>query len=189
MKKSFVLFSLISLISLSSVVYAMTLGVIPPENYIKNLKSCTKGVAVNNSTVYETYTVKGLLPDGRCEVQIVSYTNFANKKVYDEFKSLYSSFYKDGKVPSQAEMIEKGKQDKDIMTCKFTKEQRDALYKNLQEEIFLLVYTYPEIPEAWILDHAAPYMPHTYKMVYHYYNFSNNHRLRSQTDPWNELRH
>lgn len=129
MKKSFVLFSLISLISLSSVVYAMTLGVTPPENYIKNLKSCTKGVAVNNSTVYETYTVKGLLPDGRCEVQIVSYTNFANKKVYDEFKSLYSSFYKDGKVPSQAEMIEKGRQDKDIMTCKFTQTQRDALYK------------------------------------------------------------
>ncbi len=129
MKKIFVLLSLISFISLSSVVYAITLGLIPPENYIKNLKTCTKGVVVNNSTAYQTYTVKGLLPDGRCEVQIVSYTNFANKEVYDGYKMLYSAFSKDGKVPSQAEMIEKGKQDKDIMTCKFTQAQRDALYK------------------------------------------------------------
>ncbi len=129
MKKIFVLLSLISFISLSSVVYAITLGLTPPENYIKNLKTCTKGVVVNNSTAYQTYTVKGLLPDGRCEVQIVSYTNFANKEVYDGYKMLYSAFSKDGKVPSQAEMIEKGKQDKDIMTCKFTQAQRDALYK------------------------------------------------------------
>ena len=129
MKKIFVLLSIISFVSLSSVVYAITLGLTPPENYIKNLKTCTKGVAVNNSTAYQTYTVKGLLPDGRCEVQIVSYTNFANKEVYDGYKMLYSAFSKDGKVPSQAEMIEKGKQDKDIMTCKFTQAQRDALYK------------------------------------------------------------
>lgn len=128
MKKLVALLSFISFISLSSAAYALLAGLNPPEDYIKKLKTCTRSVTTNSSIAYETYAIKGLLPDGRCEVQFERYTNFANNKVYNGYKTLYSSYSKNGKVPTQAEMIEQSKRDKDVMICKFTPAQRLALY-------------------------------------------------------------
>lgn len=132
MKKTLTLLGIIALAMTSSITMAVTIGKQPPADYMKNLKSCTASSAKNNSGTVDEYTIKGLLPDGRCEVEITSYTNFEDPKVYEGFITILKAFggekLNPADIPTQAQMIEQGKKEKDVTVCKFTKEQRFALH-------------------------------------------------------------
>lgn len=117
--------------------YAITVGEEPPLSYINNLKTCTK---YNYSTESEygnkmTYTIKGLLPNGRCEVNISSYIDYTNnKEAYNAAISLMSAFANAAGAPENK--IQKGlpsaqdltDESRDDMVCKFSKSEREALY-------------------------------------------------------------
>lgn len=134
MKKSYIKLGIIGLLLtiISSAVIASTNTNEPPQEYINNLKSCkTSTITKDGASIYQ-YTIKGLLPDGRCEVEISSYTNFADPKIYEGFITIMKGFagdkLKESDIPTQAQMIEQGKKEKTITHCKFTKEQRYALH-------------------------------------------------------------
>lgn len=134
-KKSYsLILSLAAVLTTATVVCAFTSGIEPPAKYINNLKTCTKSYAKISGAMVEDYTIKGLLPDGRCEVVSTRYVDFANNQVYQNFVSMTKGFSgmtgKDSnvKIPTQAYMIEKSKAEKTTKVCKFTKQQRLALY-------------------------------------------------------------
>lgn len=146
MKKKILIASIFTTI-ITCAVYAVTIGVEPPAQYINNLKTCTKStIKQNNGTAIE-YTIKGKLPNGRCEVYISSYTDFSNPKVYEGFKTVAKSFAEmandmgkdkskqitDADIPTQAQMIEQGKKEKDEMICKFSESERKALINAYQK--------------------------------------------------------
>lgn len=128
---------IISLIALGISTFAVTIGEKPPVEYINNLKNCKAGTIKVSNSVYTEYTIKGKLPDGRCEVEILSYTNFADPEVYKGFIGMMKVFggdkVKPETLPTQAQMIEQGKKEKNIDNCKFTPEQRLALYNAYQK--------------------------------------------------------
>ena len=108
---------------ISTAVYAVTVGVEPPAQYINNLKTCTKSTVKDSGNTINEYTIKGKLPNGRCEVYISSYTNFEDPKVYEGFKTITKSFTQmannmekdkskqitDADIPTQAQMVKKKK--------------------------------------------------------------------------------
>ena len=51
---------------ISTAVYAITLGIEPPAQYINNLKTCTKSTVKSDGGTISEYTIKGKLPNGRC---------------------------------------------------------------------------------------------------------------------------
>ena len=132
---------------ISTAVYAITLGIEPPAQYINNLKTCTKSSIKESGSTINEYTIKGKLPNGRCEVYISSYTNFEDPKVYEGFKTVTKAFAEmandmskdkskqitDTDIPTQAPMIEQSKKEKDEMICKFSKDEREALYSAYQK--------------------------------------------------------
>lgn len=132
------------LIQLQQYVLAVTVGIEPSKEVITAIKNCTKGTH-KEKTKYSfvtEYTIKGLLPNGRCEFVQTSYTDFTDKEAYDNAMKVYSGFAdmvmsmdnKKGqtsqkpKLPTQAEMIKMSQEDKDIMVCKLSKTERDNLY-------------------------------------------------------------
>lgn len=132
MRKVLTLSSIISILAMGCCVIAITVGIEPPAEYINRLVSCTKfSKQITGSTV-EEFTINGILPDGRCEVVISSYTNFADKKVWEGYmmfaRALANGRINDSDLPTQQQMIEQGKKEKITTICKFTKEQRQALY-------------------------------------------------------------
>lgn len=148
MKKNLMVTGILTLLTCCAA-YAIVVGVEPPASYINNLKTCTKSTLkkTDNGMVQE-YTIKGLLPNGRCEVSMSYYTDFSDPKVYEGFKSMAKSFagmakdmakdknipdIKDSDFPSQQEMIEQGKKEKQITVCKFSKDERTALYNAYQK--------------------------------------------------------
>ena len=140
MKKNLSVISIISLLAVGSAVIAMTLGVEPPASYINNLKTCKASTKTIKNAAVSVYTIKGKTADGRCEVVLSSYTNFADKKVYENFKafalSMSKSFGKEineSNIPTQAQMIEAGRKETQVTSCKFTQEQIDALYEAYQK--------------------------------------------------------
>ena len=132
MKKQLALLGIIALTTTTSIAIAGTIGKRPPSNYIKNLRTCTSSTFQEKNGTVDEYNIKGLLPDGRCEVVITSYTNFEDPKVYEGFITILKAFggdnVKQTDIPTQAQMIEQGKKEKSTTTCKFTKEQRFALH-------------------------------------------------------------
>lgn len=122
----------ICIVAIGISVYAITLGAEPPAQYMKNLKTCTPTNIKVTDTLVSEYVIKGKLLDGRCQVTISSYTNFANPKVYEGFKNITKAFggnkIKDSDIPTQAQMIEQGKKEKMVDNCKFTPTQRNELY-------------------------------------------------------------
>ncbi len=132
MKKTLTILGIIALTMTSSISMAITIGKRPPADYMKNLKSCTASSIKDVSELVEEYTIKGLLPDGRCEVKITSYTNFEDPKVYETIMMFINVFAGDKiapeNIPTQAQLIEHGQKEKDVTICKFTKKQRSALY-------------------------------------------------------------
>lgn len=134
---------------ISTAVYAVTVGVEPPAQYINNLKTCTKSSIKENGSLITEYTIKGKLPNGRCEVYLSNYTNFKDPKVYEGFKTVIKSFVQmannlekdkskqititEADIPTQAQMIEQGKKEKDEMICKFSEKERKALYDAYQK--------------------------------------------------------
>lgn len=141
MKKFLFLFGIISLFITESIALAVTIGIEPPAGYMNNLKTCTKSYNKTTASTVDEYTIKGLLPDGRCEVILSNYTNFADPKVYEGFKTFGIGMAEafSGKkiapenIPTQAQMLEQAKKEKEITVCKFTREQRLALYKAYQK--------------------------------------------------------
>ena len=131
MKKFLISVSVLSLILTGTVIAATTDENEPPQAYINNLKVCKASTTKRNGSILAQYTIKGLLPDGRCEVEISEYTNFADPKVYEGYTMVLKAFVgnelKKTGIPTQAQMIEQGKQEKSTTYCKFTKEQRYAL--------------------------------------------------------------
>lgn len=133
MKKFLISVGVLSLMLAGSVIAATTkTNNEPPQEYINNLKVCKAGTTNRNGSIIEQYTIKGLLPDGRCEVEISEYTNFADPKVYEGFITILKGFsgdnLKESDIPTQAQMIEQAKKEKSTTYCKFTKEQRYALH-------------------------------------------------------------
>lgn len=138
MKKNFIL-SLMALTLLTGgIVYAISLGIEPPDSYIYNLNTCTKSsIKKNVNGMVMEYNIKGLLPNGRCEVHMSDYMDYSNPKTYENFKKMIEPFTemakdmsKDKKttqnikIPSQQEMIKQGKK---LTVCKFSKGERLAL--------------------------------------------------------------
>ncbi len=132
MKRNFIILGIISIVTAGSIAIAAASNNEPPQEYINNLKSCKTSTIDKNGATIEQYTIKGLLPDGRCDVEISSYTNFADPKIYEGFITILKGFggenIKESDIPTQAQMIEQGKKEKTITRCKFTKEQRYALH-------------------------------------------------------------
>jgi len=121
MKKKFLIPIVLTIFTASTITYALTIGIEPPVQYINNLKTCTKSSIKINETQIQEYTIKGKLPNGRCEVYISSYTNFADPKVYENFKTVAKSFAgmandlnKNTDIPTQTQMIEQGLKEKDL---------------------------------------------------------------------------
>ena len=147
MKK--VLYILFVLIVLSFIVFqlqqyvsAVTLGNEPPAEYINKLKTCTPGtVKAQKGAMITEYSVKGMLPNGRCNVTITSYSDFSNKEDYEQAKELFGGFvdmfesmsknagkaFDRSKIPSADEVLKMAENEKDVLNCKFSKSERDAL--------------------------------------------------------------
>ncbi len=150
MKNKLMVSGIVSIMLFGSIAYAIVVGFEPPATYINNLKNCTRSTLkqTTNGMVQE-YTIKGLLPNGKCEVSMSYYTDFSDPKVYEAFKTRTKFFMgmaknmaKDKNIPdikdsdflpSQQEMIEQGKKRKTITVCKFSKEERTALYNAYQK--------------------------------------------------------
>ncbi len=132
MKKLLSMLTITSIISIGAISCAFVVGVEPPASYMNNLRSCTPSTVKTSGATVDEYTIKGTLPDGRCEVTHMNYTNFADQKVYEGFtmftKALGGDKIKDNDIPTQAQMIEQGKKEAHIVNCKFTLEQRKALH-------------------------------------------------------------
>lgn len=132
MKRLLSVLGLISLLTVGSIAFSVTIGVEPPAEYINNLRTCKVSSVSKTGSTVEQYTIKGLLPDGRCEVELSSYTNFADPKVYEGYITIIKAFggekIKESDIPTQEQMIEQGKKEKTVDVCKFTKEQRFALH-------------------------------------------------------------
>ena len=147
MKKRILTASILTTLVISTAVYTITVGVEPPAQYINNLKTCTKSTFKQSGAAIDEYTIKGKLPNGRCEVYISSYTNFADPKVYEGFKIMTKSFAQmandiaknnsnkitDADIPTQEQMIEQGKKEKYEMICNFSERERKALYEAYQK--------------------------------------------------------
>ncbi len=132
MKKIITALSTIGIIFIGLYSKAFIIGVEPPADYMNNLRNCTKSTIKTNGTTVDEYIIKGILPDGKCEVEHLSYTNFADLQVYNGFigfiKAVGGDKIKESDIPTQAQMIEQGKKEKIIQTCRFTTEQRKALH-------------------------------------------------------------
>lgn len=134
MKKIITTLSIASIVSIGlySSAYTFIMGVEPPASYMNNLRNCTKSTVKTDGATVDEYTIKGLLPDGKCEVEHSNYTNFADPQVYSGFvgftKALGGDKLKDSDIPTQAQMIEQGKKEKFVQICRFTNEQRKALH-------------------------------------------------------------
>jgi len=145
MKKSFIILSVLSILSfcafqIQQYAQAVVIGKEPPSIFINNLKNCTKSSLTDKGSTIDEYIIKGTLPNGRCEVIISSYTNFADNKVYANYKTMAKSIGKmakaniqDSDIPTQQQMIEQGKKEKDITICKLSQDERNALYNAYQK--------------------------------------------------------
>lgn len=141
MKKNFVVGGILILSAISTICYAITIGGEPPEKFINNLKTCTVSKTTRNKNTIEEYIIKGKLPNGRCEVYMSSYINFENKDTYDAAISMMQRFAQatdkeqaqNIPIPTQEELIQKAKADKDVSVCKFSQKERLALYEAYQK--------------------------------------------------------
>ena len=137
-------------VQLQQYVSAITVGIEPPAVFMNNLKNCTKGTFkdTTNKSMINEYTIKGLLPNGRCEFTRISYTDYSNRETYEAAKKMLGSFAeiaesmakghgqkyeKTSEFPSQAEMIKMTQDEKDIMTCKLSKDEINMLYQAWQK--------------------------------------------------------
>lgn len=142
MKRVLIILGILSILSICAVqlkelVQAMAVGTEPPAQYMNNLKTCTKGTFKTDNGQITEYTIKGKLPSGRCEVEIKSYTDFSNPKVYENYKklsgALVESFSNKNidkyEFPTQKQMIEQSIKEMDITICKLNNAERAQLYK------------------------------------------------------------
>lgn len=140
MKKKFILICFITTIIIGSIVHAITVKTEPPADFINNLKTCTKSSFYENNTTISEYTIKGKLPNGRCEIYLTAYANYANNYVYNQYKEMMNTFSEmRGDNPqkinilSQAEMIQQAKKEKHTISCKLNNEEINALYAAYQK--------------------------------------------------------
>ena len=155
MKKILIILGILIILSfivlqLQQFVSAVTLGIEPPANFMNALRSCTVGKYkdTNNKSMISEYYIKGILPNGRCEFTRTSYTDFSNKETYETAKRILGDFAemaesmakeqsqkfeKPTGFPSQEEMIKMTQEEKDIMTCKLSKNEINMLYEAWQK--------------------------------------------------------
>lgn len=134
-KKILSVLSIVGVCTAATVVHALYMvpEIEPPAKYMKNLKTCTKSYTENSGITVDGYTIKGILPDGKCEVVMTSYENYADPKNYEKYTEVLKNKFGNNVInnpdfPTQAQMIEQGKAHQLTTVCKFTKEQREALY-------------------------------------------------------------
>ncbi|MCM1339754.1 MAG: hypothetical protein NC191_08795 [Muribaculaceae bacterium] len=148
MQKRILTASILTVLIISTTAYAVIIGDEPPAQYINNLRTCTKSTIKRNDTVINKYIIKGKLPNGRCEVYTSSYTNFADPKVYETFKSITKMFSEMANeinksksqqqitkiaIPTQEQMIQQAQKEKEEIICKFSEKERKALYEAYQK--------------------------------------------------------
>ena len=142
MKRVLIILGILSILSICAVqlkelAQAITVGTEPPAQYINNLKTCTKGTFRSGNGEISEYTIKGALPSGRCEVEIRSYTDFSDPKVYENYKRLsgavINSFSKENpdeiEFPTQQQMMAQAIKEMNITKCKFNTSERAQLYR------------------------------------------------------------
>lgn len=115
--KKVLLFLLILLASTTSAI-AIIIGIETPPSYIHNLKNCTPSTAKtqgSNGVTYQ-FEIKGLLPNGKCEVNIIETENS------DEILGILKNFSGNLKNSFKVKYAEPN-----ITTCKFSKSERDKL--------------------------------------------------------------
>ena len=136
MKKILAFFTAIALILTGySAVQALTAGIEPPADFIKNLKTCTKSHFEQKGTSVERYDIKGKTPGGRCEIYMDTYTDFTNKDNYDMAMNFISGFgstiagdkFDKSKLLSQDELIKMSKDSTFSITCKLSQSEIDTL--------------------------------------------------------------
>lgn len=132
MKKNLIVAGILGTMLTGTIAYAFVTGIEPPASYINNLRNCIKSTVTQQGPSIIEYTIKGRLPDDRCEVYISDYTNFADSDVYEGFR-VFGTIAKDiakddSPLPSQQEMIEQAKKAKVVHVCKFSRADRQALY-------------------------------------------------------------
>jgi hypothetical protein len=131
------------LMQLQQRVVAVTVGVEPPGAFMHALKTCTKGTFTDKQNARVTeYSIKRLLPNGRCEYTITETNDFSDKKDYETAKLFANGFLdmatsmakqnnqevpKD--LPSADDMLKLAEQEKQVTVCKLSKQERDDLYK------------------------------------------------------------
>lgn len=135
MKKFFLSTIIISMITIGSISFAITIGFQPPAKYMENLKTCTKSTFTNNTTTHtQEYTIKGKLPNGRCEVNIITYSDFTKNEIYKQYTTVAKNFGMPAeKIPSQQELIAKTEKYKVQTICKLSDNERKALYDAYQK--------------------------------------------------------
>lgn len=147
MKKIVILLGLFGIIlfAINQYVSAVTVGVEAPKSFMENLRLCKKGSfkEISQNSLVSEYEIMGLTPNGRCEFSRTTYSDFTNKDAYEGAISAYKGFYDmvasmakqqnsfvpDMKLPSQDEMIKSALDEKDILICKLSKDEREALYQ------------------------------------------------------------
>ena len=130
MKKFLLLFGLLFL---GSCVFAVTIGVEPPAEFMGALETCANGTyKTQYKGMITFYTIKGKTPTGRCIVEYSDYTDFSHKETYDFYIRMMKAFgggmVRPSDIPTQEQMIERGLKEKTITTCKFNSKERKMLY-------------------------------------------------------------
>lgn len=130
MRKILISTGIISVITMGTISFAITVGFQPPAKYMENLRTCTKSTFTNNTTSHtQEYTIKGKLPNGRCEVNIVTYSDFTKDEVYKQYITAAKNFGMPvEQLPSRQKLIAEIEKDKVHTICKLSDNERKALY-------------------------------------------------------------
>lgn len=144
MKKFFLSTSIISMITIGSIGFALTNGSLPPAKYIENLRTCTKSTIINKTPSHtQEYSIKGKLPNGRCEVSIITSTNYANNETYKQSIEMAKGLgIPAQKLPSQQQLIQNADEHTVCTICKLNDNERKVLYDAYQNDRKLGQNTY-----------------------------------------------
>jgi hypothetical protein len=128
----------LSLLLVGTCVRAVTIGVEPPEKFMRALKTCTSGsYELEKNGLILSYKIKGKTSTGRCIVEYTDYTDFSNREIYNRYIDMLLSFsgkkVNPSQLPTQEQMIKQGLAEKSILLCKFTEKEREELYSAYQK--------------------------------------------------------
>lgn len=132
-KKILIIIVMFVAVGIFSIVNALTMGIEPPKEFIKNLKTCTKGHFETKGATIERYDIKGKLPNGRCEVYMDTYTDYTQKENYEMAKAFIGGFaqmaksmggekYQNKEIPTitQEDLVKLSQENILSVTCKFS---------------------------------------------------------------------